>query len=1119
MKNKPIHIVLLFSALLLTAFQLVIAGNVAREFNIFAPPLTEDLARVSFIMVTAVIGNDYVTEVDIIDRLIADVDNDSDDTYRDLELTQGQSYIVFLKEGDVNDSYGGVMDGDYFKIQANRRIQTAIGTLSDWEFDYVPPYFHSDGSVDFFVYVPNGSAADEWGLNVIGYRDNTSVLVEDITNTPTTGSGYTSVTSVGSGSQIWSGTINKSEDLLIRKDIDLFDGIDPRGRTFYIQANDSVAVIAGALRQAHSARDGASYVKNGEGLNVGKEFFFYIPLDQSRNDEKEIRVNTYSEAATVNLWCWDGTQWDQLATDESMTAYDHFDYIGSGAAGYSQNFFKLTSTGKVGVFTATWLETGATGTSDMATYISSEYGYGAGHNYIVYLGPPGYEGDHGTWSHAYITTIDSNTTVTIKDMDTDGGLIDTSVVLNNNDFFDFKIDQSMWNQLSSGGNRPYIKVYSAKDIRIMDSNWNDNWFAYAAGISVPQYSELSYVNMPFERWVFLTLPMDLDYNNPDSVFADYFGGPEGGPEPDINTNWRFSRWSIDYNTYVRWGETDYDGGNHGEPPLPIPGRGYWFYQRHGSAIELPISGSIVDTTEDYYIQLNPPIGDHDGLNQVGNPFPFVIDWKNTEVEVTTSSGSNIMTLPEANQQGLLDSWSYRWNGYEYVAYNAPNGGDFLTWDGFWVEQLVDSIGVSETTVDYTVGQTNNWPFLIGFYDAVPSLDNGQTDRFNITYSDSYYYSYYFYARTMLSDQTSDISNWARLYSTIGSSSVTNQGFRITVTDLGDDFYTIDVTAETNSFPLYGVEFYMYVTYTSPELGSIYSAQRNIEVSESSVSLRLKVPPTRVDRKGRETDYRYPFTEIRKDEQEWYVPISVNNSDNTIRDTYNGFGTLTGSMDHYDANDARNLTPMSDQFIDLYFPHDDISDIANYWGNRPIKAAYDIRAFSDTAYWDFNVSAWNVPSTDFTIEWESSDIPSSFNVLLLDDDNVIDMKSQSSYQFTTPSEPSSSLPFQIAATQIKSGVDSENLPLRFALLNNYPNPFNASTTLRYIIDSPANTKLSIYTIRGELVKTLVDGKQQPGRYSIIWDGTDNFGKQVSTGIYLYKIQSDGKSISKKMLILK
>jgi hypothetical protein len=91
------------------------------------------------------------------------------------------------------------------------------------------------------------------------------------------------------------------------------------------------------------------------------------------------------------------------------------------------------------------------------------------------------------------------------------------------------------------------------------------------------------------------------------------------------------------------------------------------------------------------------------------------------------------------------------------------------------------------------------------------------------------------------------------------------------------------------------------------------------------------------------------------------------------------------------------------------------------------------------------------------------------------------------------------------------------------LTNYPNPFYSTTVIRYGI--PRNLwkipiSLNIYNIRGQLVKTLINNQtQKGGYYEMIWDGTDNAGQVVSSGVYLYKLQSKTKVITRKLILLK
>lgn len=94
-----------------------------------------------------------------------------------------------------------------------------------------------------------------------------------------------------------------------------------------------------------------------------------------------------------------------------------------------------------------------------------------------------------------------------------------------------------------------------------------------------------------------------------------------------------------------------------------------------------------------------------------------------------------------------------------------------------------------------------------------------------------------------------------------------------------------------------------------------------------------------------------------------------------------------------------------------------------------------------------------------------------------------------------------------------------LPAAFILDQNYPNPFNPSTVISYRLDRPALVTLDVLNVLGQKVKTLAYGFQQQGVYRLIWDGTDKTGNQVAGGVYFYRINSDGRSLTKKMLLLK
>lgn len=84
---------------------------------------------------------------------------------------------------------------------------------------------------------------------------------------------------------------------------------------------------------------------------------------------------------------------------------------------------------------------------------------------------------------------------------------------------------------------------------------------------------------------------------------------------------------------------------------------------------------------------------------------------------------------------------------------------------------------------------------------------------------------------------------------------------------------------------------------------------------------------------------------------------------------------------------------------------------------------------------------------------------------------------------------------------------------------YPNPFNPETTISFNIPKPGKVNLSIYNIKGQLVKTLLDEETSAGTHSLVWNGKDERGKSVATGIYFSKIKTDTDIQTKKMLLMK
>ena len=99
------------------------------------------------------------------------------------------------------------------------------------------------------------------------------------------------------------------------------------------------------------------------------------------------------------------------------------------------------------------------------------------------------------------------------------------------------------------------------------------------------------------------------------------------------------------------------------------------------------------------------------------------------------------------------------------------------------------------------------------------------------------------------------------------------------------------------------------------------------------------------------------------------------------------------------------------------------------------------------------------------------------------------------------------------------LSAPSLPQQFALHQNYPNPFNPSTTIRYELPEQTQVQVLIYDLRGRLIRTLVSESQTAGYKMLNWDGNNDNGISVSTGVYLYSIQTPDFQNTKKMVLLK
>ncbi len=106
--------------------------------------------------------------------------------------------------------------------------------------------------------------------------------------------------------------------------------------------------------------------------------------------------------------------------------------------------------------------------------------------------------------------------------------------------------------------------------------------------------------------------------------------------------------------------------------------------------------------------------------------------------------------------------------------------------------------------------------------------------------------------------------------------------------------------------------------------------------------------------------------------------------------------------------------------------------------------------------------------------------------------------------------------QITTTALE---DDAEVPQAFMLEQNYPNPFNPATQIQYALPQAASVRLAVFDLLGRTVQTLVEAQQPPGSYTVRWDGRNDAGALVPSGIYLYRLEANDVIKTRRMLLVK
>ena len=252
---------------------------------------------------------------------------------------------------------------------------------------------------------------------------------------------------------------------------------------------------------------------------------------------------------------------------------------------------------------------------------------------------------------------------------------------------------------------------------------------------------------------------------------------------------------------------------------------------------------------------------------------------------------------------------------------------------------------------------------------------------------------------------------------------------------------------------------------------------------------------------------------------WSIKLSVKCGGS--QDAFNYLGLSNKASDGWDRLDHFEPPPQPSSYLRLYFPR---HELGRFSGNY----SSDFRSpFTEGATWNFILETHQLHGqVELRLKGVEA-VPTKYLTYLIDSGTgeTFDMRKQTRLAFTSGTSDGQKQ-FQIViGTQkyVEEATGSLVLnPHSFSLGQNYPNPFNPVTDIGYQIPkygSPIHTTLKVYNILGQEVQTLVDEIQNAGYYTVTWDGLDNRGHQVPSGIYFYRIIAGDFKVIRSMVLLR
>jgi len=238
------------------------------------------------------------------------------------------------------------------------------------------------------------------------------------------------------------------------------------------------------------------------------------------------------------------------------------------------------------------------------------------------------------------------------------------------------------------------------------------------------------------------------------------------------------------------------------------------------------------------------------------------------------------------------------------------------------------------------------------------------------------------------------------------------------------------------------------------------------------------------------------------------------------DRDNLFGVSKNASNNYDKFDLKEA-PVIGDYVSLWIDN-------RSWEQSGGNYTIDIRQDGAAGYtWDLvlDYSLKNPENALITKFQSITELPANWIMYLFDltEDVAINLHQQYEISIQPKADEAQTKRYKLViGTEEFVLQNSENIPLiplEFELFQNYPNPFNATTTISFNLPKKKHVTIKIYNILGQKVKTLMDEEIRGGHHKLIWNGLNDHGNMISTGLYILRLQTKNNVAVKKLLLIK